>query len=116
MTGWTSDVMAVMYKGDLHLGIVRGAPSWGGPKHLLFSDRLCLIDEQIDSLEQLRHTKRPFIQYSKRCHLLSFHSAMVARTVRNAPWADDRRRSDRDVPTISMPRHRLCDFAGNSPR
>ncbi|KPC99999.1 HTH-type transcriptional regulator GltC [Geobacillus sp. BCO2] len=62
-TGWTSDIMALMYEGDFHIGIVRGKPTWNGVRHLLFTDRLYLIDQQVECLEQLRSTNRPFIQF-----------------------------------------------------
>ncbi|KXG10381.1 LysR family transcriptional regulator [Anoxybacillus rupiensis] len=63
VTGWTSNIMEWMYQNDFHIGIVRGVPHWNGIKHFLFADRLYLIDQKINGLEQLPKTDRPFIQF-----------------------------------------------------
>jgi DNA-binding transcriptional LysR family regulator len=62
-TGWTSEIMASMYENNFHIGIVRGKPNWSGVTYHLFADRLYLVDQEMECLEDLRGTKRPFIQF-----------------------------------------------------
>ncbi len=62
-TGWTSEVLSGMYENRFQLGIVRGKPNWSGIATRLFTDQLYLVDQEIQSLEQLPHTDRPFIQF-----------------------------------------------------
>jgi DNA-binding transcriptional LysR family regulator len=62
-TGWTSEIMALMYENNFHIGIVRGKPNWSGVTYHLFADRLYLVDQEMECLEDLRGTKRPFIQF-----------------------------------------------------
>lgn len=62
-TGWTSEIMASMYENNFHVGIVRGKPNWSGITHHLFTDRLFLVDQEMESIEDLCSTNRPFIQF-----------------------------------------------------
>ncbi|WEG11774.1 LysR family transcriptional regulator [Pullulanibacillus sp. KACC 23026] len=63
MTGWSSEILRHMYEDDSHIGIIRGNPKWRGTKHHLFSDALHLVDTQIESIEDLPKTPRPYIQF-----------------------------------------------------
>lgn len=62
-TGWSSDSLKHLYEENFHLGIIRGEPEWKGEKYHLFSDELYLVDTSIMSLDELRQTTRPFIQF-----------------------------------------------------
>lgn len=63
MTGWSSEIMKALYEGEAHVGIVRGQVDWKSSKTYLFRDRLYLVDQEITSIDELKHTKRPFIQF-----------------------------------------------------
>ena len=63
ITGWSSEVMGAIYEKDVHIGIVRGKPEWNGVSHHLFTDRLFLVDQEIESLADVLKIKRPFIQF-----------------------------------------------------
>lgn len=61
-TGWSSHMMRKMYDDESHVAIVRGNPEWSGWKQHLFSDPLLLVDTTIQSLAELEHVKKPFLQ------------------------------------------------------
>ncbi|MCM3610660.1 LysR family transcriptional regulator [Planococcus sp. MERTA32b] len=63
ITGWSSEITRALYEGEAHIGIVRGHTDWKGKKIHLFRDTLYLVDKEIDSLEQVLETERPFIQF-----------------------------------------------------
>ncbi|HET7658400.1 MAG TPA: LysR family transcriptional regulator [Bacillales bacterium] len=63
ITGWSSEILNSMYEDDAHIGIIRGNPDWKGEKIHLFSDPLYLVDTAIQSLDELNHTDKPFIQF-----------------------------------------------------
>lgn len=63
ITGWSSEITRALYEGEAHIGIVRGHTDWKGKKIHLFRDTLYLVDKEIDSLEQVMETERPFIQF-----------------------------------------------------
>lgn len=63
MTGWSSEIMKALYEGEAHVGIVRGQVDWKSKKTYLFRDRLYLVDQEITSIDELKHTERPFIQF-----------------------------------------------------
>ncbi|WP_432359680.1 LysR family transcriptional regulator [Sporosarcina sp. UB5] len=63
MTGWSSEIVKALYDGEAHVGIVRGQVDWKSRKSYLFRDRLYLVDREITSIEELKHTERPFIQF-----------------------------------------------------
>ncbi|MBO1914308.1 substrate-binding domain-containing protein, partial [Microvirga sp. 3-52] len=46
-----------------HIGIVRGQTDWKGRKEYLFRDQLYLVDNEITSLDQIKETTRPFVQF-----------------------------------------------------
>lgn len=62
-TGWSSEILDHLYKGHVHVGIIRGSPNWKGVKIHLFEDHLFLVDQVITDQEQILTTKRPFIQF-----------------------------------------------------
>ncbi|MGY3715027.1 LysR family transcriptional regulator [Sutcliffiella cohnii] len=63
ITGWSSDILQSLYQDEAHIGIIRGNPEWKGVKQHLLSDKLFLVDTEIEKIEDLRNTDRPFIQF-----------------------------------------------------
>ncbi len=63
MTGWSSEIVKALYEGEAHVGIVRGQVDWKSKKEYLFRDQLYLVDSEINSIEELKNTERPFIQF-----------------------------------------------------
>ncbi len=63
MTGWSSEIVKALYEGEAHIGIVRGQVDWKSKKEYLFRDRLYLVDREINSIDELKNTNRPFIQF-----------------------------------------------------
>ncbi|MCF6409130.1 LysR family transcriptional regulator [Pseudalkalibacillus salsuginis] len=63
VTGWSSEVQRQLFSDHYHVGIIRGYPDWKGPKEYLMKDELHLVDTKIQSLEELKETTRPFIQF-----------------------------------------------------
>ncbi|MCU9612268.1 LysR family transcriptional regulator [Caldibacillus lycopersici] len=63
ITGWSSEILKAVYEDQVHVGIIRGTPEWKGIKNHLFKDRLYLVDREIEKIEDVIHTNRPFIQF-----------------------------------------------------
>jgi DNA-binding transcriptional LysR family regulator len=63
ITGWSSEILKSLYDGQVHIGIIRGAPDWKGYKQHLFSDMLYLVDTEMKNLDEVLQTNRPFIQF-----------------------------------------------------
>ena len=63
ITGWSSEIVKALYEGDAHIGIVRGSADWKGKKIHLFRDMMYLVDMEIEALEDIQSTDRPFIQF-----------------------------------------------------
>ncbi len=63
ITGWSSEILKSLYDGDVHIGITRGAADWKGTKFHLFKDSLYLVDREIERVEDVFNTNRPFIQF-----------------------------------------------------
>jgi len=63
ITGWSSEILKSMYEDHVHLGIIRGNPEWKGMKKHLLTDTLYLVDTEIQNIEEVLHTERPFIQF-----------------------------------------------------
>ncbi|PGT81697.1 MULTISPECIES: LysR family transcriptional regulator [Bacillaceae] len=63
ITGWSSEILRSMYEDHVHLGIIRGNPDWKGIKKHLLTDTLYLVDTEINNIEEVLHTERPFIQF-----------------------------------------------------
>lgn len=63
MTGYSSEIVRALNEREAHVGIVRGQTDWKGRKVHLFRDQLYLVDREITSIDQLKETSRPFIQF-----------------------------------------------------
>lgn len=63
MTGWSSEIVKVLHKGEAHIGIVRGDVDWSSKKQYLFQDQLYLVDKEIQSIHEIIESDRPFIQF-----------------------------------------------------
>ncbi|HZH58456.1 MAG TPA: LysR family transcriptional regulator [Metabacillus sp.] len=63
ITGWSSEILKSMYEDHVHLGIIRGNPEWKGIKKHLLTDTLYLVDTEIQNIEEVLRTERPFIQF-----------------------------------------------------
>ncbi|MEM1503170.1 LysR family transcriptional regulator [Domibacillus sp. 8LH] len=63
ITGWSSEIVKALYEGDVHVGIIRGTPEWKGRKIHLFEDPLYLVDKDIQNVEDVLSTDKPFIQF-----------------------------------------------------
>lgn len=63
ITGWSSEILKSMYEDHVHIGIIRGNPEWKGMKHHLLTDTLYLVDTEIQQIEDVLQTERPFIQF-----------------------------------------------------
>lgn len=63
ITGWSSEILKSLYEGEVHIGIIRGTTEWKGVKHHLFEDQLYLVDREIQKVEEVLETERPFIQF-----------------------------------------------------
>ncbi|ALC80888.1 MULTISPECIES: LysR family transcriptional regulator [Bacillus] len=63
LTGWSSEMVRALYDDQVHIGIIRGNPEWKGEKRYLMTDYLYLADTEIDCIEDLAKTERPFIQF-----------------------------------------------------
>ncbi len=63
VTGWSSDILKALYDDTAHIGIIRGTPEWKGVRQHLFKDQLYLVDTEMNKLEQVMETDRPFIQF-----------------------------------------------------
>ncbi|MDQ0860398.1 LysR family transcriptional regulator [Bacillus sp. V2I10] len=63
ITGWSSEILKSMYEDHVHIGIIRGNPEWKGVKQHLLTDTLYLVDTEIQKVEDLIKTERPFIQF-----------------------------------------------------
>lgn len=62
-TGWSSEIVRSIVEGDAQIGIVRGHSDWKGKKIHLFRDTLYLVDQELTSLEEVKETNKPFIQF-----------------------------------------------------
>ncbi len=63
MTGWSSEIVKALYDGEAHIGIVRGQADWKGKKIHLFRDMMYLVDKEIQDMEDILTSDRPFIQF-----------------------------------------------------
>jgi len=63
ITGWSSEILKAIYEDQGQIGIIRGTPDWKGVKMHLFKDRLYLVDREIQHVEDVLKTNRPFIQF-----------------------------------------------------
>lgn len=63
ITGWSSEIVKALYEGEAHVGIVRGQAEWKGKRVHLFRDMMYLVDKEIEKIEDILTTDRPFIQF-----------------------------------------------------
>ena len=63
ITGWSSEILKHLYEDGVHIGIIRGNPEWKGVKQHLLTDTLFLVDTEIQSIDEVAETERPFIQF-----------------------------------------------------
>ncbi|QCR31634.1 LysR family transcriptional regulator [Lysinibacillus sp. SGAir0095] len=63
ITGWSSEIVKALYEGEAHVGIVRGQVEWKGKKVHLFRDMMYLVDKEIENIDDILTTDRPFIQF-----------------------------------------------------
>lgn len=63
LTGWSSEIVKAIYDGDAQIGIVRGQTDWKGNKIHLFRDTLYLVDKEMNSIDDVLTTDKPFIQF-----------------------------------------------------
>ncbi|PAC36247.1 LysR family transcriptional regulator [Caldifermentibacillus hisashii] len=63
ITGWSSEILKSIYEDQVHIGIIRGTPEWKGIKKHLFKDYLYLVDKEINHIDDVSKTNRPFIQF-----------------------------------------------------
>ncbi|MDQ0176964.1 LysR family transcriptional regulator [Bacillus chungangensis] len=63
ITGWSSEILKSLYDGEVHIGIIRGTTDWRSKRIHLFKDSLYLVDKEIQQMEDVLETDRPFIQF-----------------------------------------------------
>lgn len=63
ITGWSSEIVKALYEGEAQVGIVRGQVEWKGKKMHLFRDMMYLVDKEIEKIDDVSTTNRPFIQF-----------------------------------------------------
>lgn len=63
ITGWSSEIVKALNDREAHVGIVRGKIDWKSRKTHLFRDQMYLVDRDITSIDELKDTTRPFIQF-----------------------------------------------------
>ncbi|WP_439331229.1 LysR family transcriptional regulator [Lysinibacillus antri] len=63
ITGWSSEIVKALYEGEAQVGIVRGQAEWKGKKVHLFRDMMYLVDKEIEKIDDILTTDRPFIQF-----------------------------------------------------
>ncbi|MEW9670528.1 LysR family transcriptional regulator [Ammoniphilus sp. 3BR4] len=52
-TGWSSEIIHMLYKEEVHIGIVRGDYRWQEQKYLMSEDCVCIVSKEELSLDQL---------------------------------------------------------------
>jgi DNA-binding transcriptional LysR family regulator len=66
-TGWSSQIIDLLHKEDIHVGILRGEHIWNQQKHLLIEEPLYVVSKDIIRIEDLPFIGR--IQYITDNHL-----------------------------------------------
>jgi len=66
-TGWTSEVLQLAYKEEVHVAIVRGDINWQEQKQLLHREPICIVSKKPIKLEKL--PSMPRINYQTDFHL-----------------------------------------------
>ncbi|PTM59050.1 LysR family transcriptional regulator [Desmospora activa] len=57
-TGWSEEVMTMVYKQDVHIGIIRGEYKWPDQKYLLMEEPLYVVSKEAIELEELPRSSR----------------------------------------------------------
>jgi DNA-binding transcriptional LysR family regulator len=57
-TGWSKDIVNLVYNNDVHIGFVRGEYSWPGEQELLFEEKMYVSHKQNIALMDLPHLPR----------------------------------------------------------
>ncbi|WP_028401024.1 LysR family transcriptional regulator [Ectobacillus panaciterrae] len=52
-TGFSKDIMNVIYNGDIHIAFIRGDYSWQGPKRLLMEENICIASKEEINIKEL---------------------------------------------------------------
>jgi len=66
-TGWSSDVIQLVYKDEVHVGIIRGDYQWPEQKHLLAEEPLFIASKEKFAIAEL--PRLPRINYMTDAHL-----------------------------------------------
>jgi DNA-binding transcriptional LysR family regulator len=66
-TGWSNEVIQLLQREDVHMGIVRGDHNWPDEKHLLYEEPLCIAAKYPIKIEELPFLGR--INYKTGIHL-----------------------------------------------
>lgn len=66
-TGWSSEVLNMLYKDEVHIGILRGEHNWREQRHLLYREPICIVSKRKILLEDLPDLQR--INYKTDWHL-----------------------------------------------
>jgi len=66
-TGWSSDLIQLVTKEEVHIGIVRGDFNWIGERYLLMEESVCIASKDELSLDKL--PSLPRINYKTDPHL-----------------------------------------------
>ncbi|MDQ0247360.1 DNA-binding transcriptional LysR family regulator [Bacillus fengqiuensis] len=57
-TGWSSDIVHLIYNQDVHIGFVKGDYSWKDEKRLLFEETICIASKEKIDIHNLPHLPR----------------------------------------------------------
>lgn len=57
-TGWSSDMVHLIYNQDVHIGFVKGDYSWKDEKRLLFEETICIASKEKIDIHNLPHLPR----------------------------------------------------------
>lgn len=76
-TGWSRQVVELLHKGSVHVGIARNDYGWLGEKHLLKEEPLYLISKRKINMEKL-----------PEYHLVNYSTDSSLREMINAWWGD----------------------------
>lgn len=52
-TGWSSDVVELLYRNEVHIGIIRGDQDWPEQKHLIMEEPLYIVSKNKITTEEL---------------------------------------------------------------
>lgn len=58
ITKWSSDIFNLIYKRDIHVGILQGEFKWSGEKYLVYEDNLCIASKEKIDIKKLPELQR----------------------------------------------------------